>query len=143
MPLPSSPPLELEVAVFARDPETLDGLTDYLRAAGARALPKRDLLRTERADVIVLFGDDFDSEASDTFVREWVSAPARRCVLILVTSHEPLADCARSDHRAVVLKRPVWGWVLLAAIQSGLRDMTQLAAPGEVRAVGSSANLTT
>jgi hypothetical protein len=143
MPVPPSRPLELRVAVFARDPETLDGLTDYLRAAGARALPRRDLILAGRADVIVLFGDDFDSEAPATFVREWIGAPARRSVLILVTSNGSLADCARSQDRAVVLRRPVWGWVLLAAIQSGLRDAAALAASGELPAVRPSANVPT
>lgn len=76
MPAPSSPSPELRVAVLARDPETLDGLTDYLRAAGAHAVPKRDLVLKEHAEVIVLFGDDFDRAASAQFVREWVRTPA-------------------------------------------------------------------
>jgi hypothetical protein len=133
----------MAVAVFARDPETLDGLTDYLRAAGARALPKRNLVPAEGADVIVLFGDDFDSAASEQFVREWVSSPTRRCVLILVTSHGSLADRVRSDLRAVVLRRPVWGWVLLAAIQRALRDMAPLPGRGEPRAADPDAKLPT
>ena len=142
VPAPSSP-LELRVAVFARDPETLDGLTDYLRAAGARAVPRSDLNVAERAEVIVLFGDDFDRVASEQFVRAWAGSPAQRCILILVTSHGDLADSVRSDRRAVVLRRPVWGWVLLGAIQSGLRDIARLAATAEPPGVAGSANVAT
>jgi hypothetical protein len=141
--MPSAPFLDMRVAVFARDPETLDGLTDYLRARGAGALSKRDLLRTERADVIVLFGDDFDSASSDQFVSEWVGASARRCMLILVTSRGPLADRVRSDKRAVVLRRPVWGWVLLPAIQSALWTVTRHPTADEFGQVGPNADLPT
>jgi DNA-binding response OmpR family regulator len=133
----------MHVAVLARDPETLDGLTDYLRAAGARVLSRHDLQLAERADVLVFFGDDFDSSSSDHFVREWVSAPARRCILVLVTSNGPLADRVRFDKRAVVLRRPVWGWVLLAAIQSALRTGTRDAATDEFGRVGRNTDLAT
>lgn len=128
MPAPSPPSLELRVAVFATDPETLDGLTDYLRAAGARAIPRNDLTLAERAEVIVLFGDDFEPAASEELVRAWAASRGPRAILILVTSQGSLAESVRPDPRAVVLRRPVWGWVLLAAIQSGLRDATRLEA---------------
>jgi hypothetical protein len=144
MPTASRPSLDIDVAVFSRDPETLDGLTDYLRAAGARALPRRELKLEERADVIVLFGDDFDAASSDRFVTDWVRVPpARRCVLILVTSHTALAGSVRHDERAVVLRRPVWGWVLLAAIGSAIRDTARQASTSAPEAMGSNTNLPT
>src|SRR5579863_1766204 len=129
--MPASPARELRVAVLARDPETLDGLTDYLRGAGARALPGRGLALSESAEVVVLFGDDFDSAASTQFVRQWTGARVHRSVLILVTGDDSLAESARSDPRAVVLRRPVWGWVLLAAIKSGLQRCARHTAMSE------------
>jgi hypothetical protein len=119
----SEPSLDMRVAVFSSDPETLDGLTDYLRAAGARALPMRELRYVEPVDVIVLFGDDFDAASAKRFVRAWASAKAARPVLILTTSHQELADDVRAEKSAIVLRRPVWGWVLLAAIRSAIGDV--------------------
>src|SRR5258708_6389751 len=113
--------LDLDVVVFARDRETVDGLTDYLRAAGARTVSKSELVLPGRGDVLIVFGDDFDAESSLRFVRQWATASIEPCRMILVTSREALSESVRSDPRARVLRRPVWGWVLMAALRSGER----------------------
>lgn len=119
----SEPSLDIRIAVFASDPETLDSLTDYLRAAGARALPMRELRLAERVDVIVLFGDEFDTAPTKRFVLAWAGAGASRPILIVATGRQEIVDSVRGDSGAVVLRRPVWGWVLLAAIRSAIRDV--------------------
>jgi hypothetical protein len=125
-------PLEVRVAVLARDPETLDGVTGYLRAAGGRPRPSQEL-RWDGESVVVLFGDDFDDELSERFVREWPRAGGRRPVLVLVTSRDRLAAPAMAGDRAIVLlRRPVWGWVLLTAIR---RAMEQAAAPSRSESI--------
>lgn len=121
----SEPSLDIRIAVFASDPETLDSLTDYLRAAGARALPMRELRVVEPVDVVVLFGDEFDTASTTRFVLAWAGSGASRPILIVATGRQEVVDSVRGDGGAVVLRRPVWGWVLLAAIRAAIRDVAQ------------------
>jgi hypothetical protein len=72
-----------------------------------------------------LFGDDFDAALTKQFVRAWTEADASRPVLILTTSRPEVADSVRADNRAIVLRRPVWGWVLLAAIRSAISELAE------------------
>jgi hypothetical protein len=110
--------LNVHVVVVARGPETRDGYADYLRAVGARAQTQSELTVPSDVDLVILFGDDFDLASSQKFVDDWSRLGASRCRMILVTNHEALAARVRSDPLASVLRRPLWGWVLLAAVCS-------------------------
>ena len=110
--------LRVRVVVVARDPETRDGYAEYLLAVGARAQTRSELEVPSGVDVVILFGDEFDPGSSERFIDDWSRMGARRCRMILVTNREALASRVSSDSRASVLRRPLWGWVLLAAVST-------------------------
>jgi hypothetical protein len=118
----SAPVLDVSVALVGRDPETLDGLTEYLHRVGARPRSEREVrLTTEQADVVVLFGDDFEEASVRRFLAEWSGTTNNRSILVLVTSDPAAAEKVSGDPNAVVLRRPVWGWVLLGAIRTAMQ----------------------
>jgi hypothetical protein len=117
--------LSTSVVVLARDPETIDGLAEYLRSRGARLQLHRELEVPEGAGVIVMFGDEFDSASARRFIADWRETKRGRLALILVTAHATLGRDLAGDQNATVLARPVWGWVLMSAIRSVLRQTSQ------------------
>jgi len=114
-----SMPLGLRVVVLARDPETRDTYTDYLRALGAIAHARSDRTPGPDTDALVVFADDFDPGSAERFACEWAGLGRKRCRLVLVTSRPALAQRVRRDPRASMHERPFWGWLPRAAITRG------------------------
>lgn len=120
--MPNNPPRRL--ALISADRETLDGVRDYFERAGARVRTTSRLDEAHDAsagaDAVVFFADDYPADESSQVLSAF-SAP----VLVVVTADLVGFNARRRtwSHagRVVVLPRPAWGWVLLDAVQLGLR----------------------
>ncbi len=119
-----SPPPSLEVIVYARHAETLDGLEAYFRDAGVRstgshALPPTPQLPSSAA-AVVLFPDDFPApEVLSSISALRTSRPA---VLLVVVTGSPqrLGAALEPDGRSlqpVLLPKPAFGWNILDAVR--------------------------
>jgi len=122
----------LHVTIVSGNPKTINGLEDYLRAAGVtvqstRLLEKALELVPVFATAIVLFPDDFPSDA---VFRALAALRSQRshAVPILVTREPRRFQALPSlDQRAapVVVPKPAWGWTILDAIRARLGLETQ------------------
>jgi hypothetical protein len=119
-----SPPPLLEVTVFARHAETLNGLEAYFRDAGVRsrgslALPPAPLLPNTTA-AVVLFPDDFPEPEVVSTIQ--ALRDARPSVLLVVVTGQPkrLGASLDPDGRSlqpVLLAKPAFGWNILDAVR--------------------------
>jgi len=106
------------VLVVAKHRETLDGLVAYLDGAGVRCLGSSTLpADLEGASAVVLFPDDFATDAALAWIRDTErSAPPPRVVVVT-------RDCATFSTQAGrekprVLPRPSFGWDILDAVRA-------------------------
>jgi hypothetical protein len=115
------------VLVVSSNPETLDGLTQYLSKAGVpsesrrSANPLAELPRKLRA--LVLFPDDFlEHEASSYLFMVRTRRPGLSIVIVTrdAQSYEELTTVDGHPLDAVVLARPAFGWAILDAIRAAL-----------------------
>ena len=132
--MPSTPRAPASVVIVSDNPETLDGLQQYLTTAGllcysTRILKDPRLTSPGAATAVVVFPDDF----SEAEVRELLCVLGRRRrrpVTILVT-REParLLSSFRSDAQIrapIVFPRPAFGWVILDAIHAHAAESSTL-----------------
>ena len=117
---------DVNVAIVAENPGTIDKLQRYLVRAGVEV---RSVLSLEMAlvvardaRVVVVFPDDFDRERSCKMLT--LVHRERPDVLLVVVTSEParFADLGGGDpeKRVLVLPRPAWGWTILDAIRGCL-----------------------
>jgi hypothetical protein len=114
--------LDRTIAIVSNNPETLDGVQQYLRRVGARALAASRLEDVDAvnadADAVLLFADDYPrAVALRAFARLRASRPA---TLLVVVTEDVAAYAARAEgsaSRVVVLRRPAWGWMLVDALR--------------------------
>lgn len=116
--------LHQRIAVVSSSRETLDGVEEYLRRAGARPSAVSVLEdaagAAREADALVLFADDFPTP--DT-LRAIDHLAVERLVVVTQEVESFRARCDRlSPGRLVVLRRPAWGWMLLEALRSSTRE---------------------
>jgi len=117
----------IHVTVVSDNPETLDGLESYLRAAGAtvqstRRLEKCPVMVPAFAAAIVLFPDDFPRDAVFRTLAE-LHSQRPNALLVLVTSEpKQFQGLPSGDGRIapLVVPKPVWGWTILDAIRARL-----------------------
>jgi hypothetical protein len=111
------------VAVVASNPETLDGILDYLQRAGVQPMGSRrleGLLRaTPAPTAAVLFPDDFETPDLTRAVAELRRLhPAARLLLI---TREPQRfkqlAAPDGDWAPLVLPNPSFGWAIVDAIR--------------------------
>ena len=113
--------LDRTITILTSSRETLDGVEQYLRGAGARASGAsrlEEIARVNgRVDAVLFFADDYSrTEAKRAF--ESLQRDASIAVLVVITASVDDFRAARdADPRIVVLRRPAWGWMLVDAIR--------------------------
>lgn len=115
----------LKVIIVSDNPETLDGLQQYLQRAGVTAHAARHLQAAvlENADVsaLVLFPDDFpQAEVEATVERVTRARPGVLPVLVTQTPHRFSTLMNNTAARVVptIIPKPAWGWTILDAIRA-------------------------
>lgn len=115
-------PKDFEVALVATNPETLDGLQAYLRAAGLSARCVREIETCFRHSgagptAFVIFPDDFAWESVTAALDD--GDKHRQDALRIVVTAQPkrLESRGQSEH-VVIVPRPAWGWTILDAIRA-------------------------
>lgn len=116
--------LSHDVTVIAESPETLDGLLEYLIAAGlvARGLRTVDAMAFVEATraAVVLFPDGFALPEVIPLIRA-IRTLRSDLLLVLVTGDAPsFQEAARPIGRSVsprLLPKPAFGWAILDAIR--------------------------
>jgi hypothetical protein len=114
------------VTIVSRNPETLDGLQQYLGRAGiasrtTRAFTDLTEVAPNHATATVIFPDDFDEEA--VLARVSVLRRKRPGLLILLITRAPnrirsaLVDDDPGLPMPTVLAKPLFGWLILDAIR--------------------------
>jgi len=117
--------LSTYVTIVSKNPETLDGLQDYLARAGIPSQCTRALsdvkVAPEHATATVIFPDDFAEASVIALVLELRRKRPRLLILLITRSPNRFRStvCAE-DQRSrvpVVLPKPLFGWVILDAIR--------------------------
>ncbi len=112
------------VAIVSDNADTLDGLQQYLAAAGVACRSTRVLddagAKPGVASVLILFPDDFPPGQVLEMLRTLRQTRPR--VLTLLVTREPgrFREAAAPDGRSrppIVLPKPVFGWAILDAIR--------------------------
>lgn len=115
--------MDVKLALIANDRETVDGVQQYLLRAGARVSSTSWLGEAHAAcadaDAVILFADHYSrEEALEVVLQLGVR------LVIVVTAEVAYFSESRTAERAaprlIVLPRPVWGWMLLDAVRSGM-----------------------
>jgi hypothetical protein len=115
--------LDAKLALIGTDPGTMDGVQEYFLRAGAAvcatALLEEAHAAAAGADAVILFADHYPRQSALRTVVEL-------CVgtVIVVTTEVGFFSVSRTEQsvapRVLVLRGPVWGWMLLDAVRSGL-----------------------
>jgi hypothetical protein len=116
--------LDVTLTLIGNDRETLDGVQQYFLRAGARVRTTAWLESAHSyvasSDAVILFADHYSPEFA-------LRTALELCVgtLIIVTAEVGFFTPSRTAQsvapRVVVLRSPVWGWMLLEAVRSGTR----------------------
>jgi DNA-binding response OmpR family regulator len=116
--------LDRSIIVVSNNPETLDGVQQYLQRAGARTYNASRLEDADAgapsADAVLLFADDYPRAAAlEAFTRFRAARPATLLVVVTedVAAFAMPARTESAASRVVVLRRPAWGWMLVDAIR--------------------------
>ncbi len=117
----------LHVTIVSDNPETIDGLETYLRAAGVttqstRYLEKSRTMIPPSGAALVLFPDDFPNAAVLATVAD-LRMERPRALLVLVTREPKQFQALPSIAGAVpplVVHKPAWGWTILDAIRANI-----------------------
>jgi hypothetical protein len=125
---------DLGVAVVAENPETVDGLADYLHRSG---VPTRGSCTVDQlpdlassAVAVVLFPDEFRTdEMLAAILRLRATQPS---LLILLITRDPhrFGSAIRGDGKSippVVLPKPSFGWTILDALREHVIDLADRA----------------
>jgi hypothetical protein len=120
------------VLVVSSNPETLDGLAQYLSQAGLPAQSRRDanpLAELPRMlTTLVVFPDDFPEHEISSYL-SMVRTRRPDLAIVVVTRDGPTYATLTATNgqalNAVVLARPAFGWVILDVIRAACE-----AAPG-------------
>ena len=114
------------VTIVSRNPETTDGLQQYLDRVGilsrsTRAVHDLSLIAAEHTTTAVIFPDDFDEEAVLALVAELRrKRPHIRALLVTQAPNRFLSALSADDDRLpmpTVMPKPSFGWAILDAIR--------------------------
>jgi hypothetical protein len=121
------------VTIVSRNPETLDGLQQYLGRAGVpsrttAALRNLDAVAPEHATVTVIFPDEFSEEAVLATVGQLRRTRSRLLTLLVTRAPRRLLSsiCRDDDDERLpmptILPKPLFGWQILDAIRAHLTE---------------------
>jgi hypothetical protein len=118
---------DLEVAIISDNPETLDGLREYLEAAGITTYGSRQLeaplLMSRPLAAVVLFPDDFSiGDVLDLVTRLLRARPNVRALIVTgdPRRYEPLVASHALSTGPMIIPKPAWGWTILESIRADL-----------------------
>jgi hypothetical protein len=114
------------VTIVSRNPETLDGLQQYLGGAGipsctTRALCDMTAVAPAHATATVIFPDDFPEESVHALVAKLRRKRPRFLTLLITRApHRLRSSLAADDTRLpmpIILPKPLFGWLIVDAIR--------------------------
>lgn len=116
--------LDVTLTLVGNDRETLDSVQQYFLRAGGRVRTTSWLEAAHtyaaNSDAVILFADHYSPEFALRTALELAVG-----TLIIVTADVGFFSPSRTAQsvapRVVVLRSPVWGWMLLEAVRSGTR----------------------
>jgi hypothetical protein len=118
---------DLEVAIISDNPETLDGLREYLEGAGIATYGSRQLaaplLMSHPLAAVVLFPDDFSTgDVFDLVARLLRARPNVRTLIVTgdPRRYEPLVALRTVSALPIIIPKPAWGWTILESIRADL-----------------------
>jgi hypothetical protein len=116
------------VAIVSRNTETLEGLENYLRGAGATTSSTRAIVRSPdlaaSASALVFFPDDYPWDGAIAALARWRSANPRAPFVLVTRTPQRFEALAAEDDEVltVVVPKPAWSWTILDAIRAHLDD---------------------
>ena len=117
--------LNRRVTIISQNPETLDSVQEYLSRFGAAATGVSRLKDISHGldgtDVVLLFADDYPHED----VVSTLSAAVEKLCIVVTQDIDSLRGVHRSGSDVgtlVLLRRPVWGWMLLDVLRNESSD---------------------
>jgi hypothetical protein len=118
---------DLEVAIISDNPETLDGLREYLDGVGITTYGSRQLaapqLMSRPLAAVVLFPDDFlTGDVFDLVTRLLRARPNVRALIVTADPrrYEPLVALSSVSAVPIIIPKPAWGWTILESIRADL-----------------------
>jgi DNA-binding NtrC family response regulator len=116
----------LYVSIVAGNPETLDGLQNYLEQAGVsshstRAVKDLAMVAPAFATATVIFPDDFPDKDSLALVHHLRNERPQLLALIVTRQPARFRDAAAADGRSlppIILPRPSFGWDILDVVRA-------------------------
>jgi hypothetical protein len=112
------------VTVIAENPETIDGLQDYLQGTGV--LSHGTMVCCDEATIpsditaVVLFPDEFDPKVLVTRLLSLRAARPQLRIVVVTSSarrFRPALDPYSESLLPVVLAKPAFGWTILDAVR--------------------------
>jgi hypothetical protein len=117
--------------IVADNPETLDGLEAYLRAAGIATSGTRRIERLSRTvdaatSALILFPDDFVLDQVIAALTDLQTARPKLLSVLVTRESKPFARLFTAEHaRApLILPKPAWGWTILDFLRAQLDPET-------------------
>ncbi len=114
------------VTIVSRNPETLDGLQQYLGRAGVASRATRivsdlDVIAPDHATATVIFPDDFNEDRVLGLVAD-LRRKRRHLTILLITSapkryRAALSAAGDASPAPTILPKPLFGWAILDAIR--------------------------
>lgn len=121
---------DLDVAVVAENPETVDGLAAYLHHSGVRTKGScavdQLLDLASSAVAVVLFPDEFGAEEMVEAIQKLRRAQPMLLILLVTRDPQRFGAALRGDGRSVppvVLPKPSFGWTILDALREHAIDL--------------------
>lgn len=114
------------VTIVSKNPETLDGLQQYLGRAGVpsrttRLLRDLTVVAPEHATATVIFPDDFAEEAALALIAELRRKRPRLRTLIITRAPSRFQSFLTADDDRLpmptIMPKPLFGWLILDAIR--------------------------
>lgn len=113
--------LDRTITILTSSRETLDGVEQYLRRAGARASgvsrPEEIARAKGRIDAVLFFADDYPRNEAKRAFERLQRDPSIAVLVVITESVDEFRVGRGADARVVVLRRPAWGWMLVDAIR--------------------------
>jgi hypothetical protein len=114
------------VTIVSRNPETLDGLQQYLGRAGipsraTRAFSDLNVVAPGHVTVTVIFPDDFAEDAVLALVAALRRQRSHLLILLITRAPQRFRSVLGADDARLpmptVLAKPLFGWLILDAIR--------------------------